>query len=85
MDQIRCISDPVEQIVAQVMATEIEIEKIISHIPSEKIISFTYEEFTSAPNLILSRFEDFIAQNGVTLLRKNMAKIPQSPAETMFR
>ena len=80
MTQIQSISDPVEQIVAQVMATEIEIEEIVSRIPSEKTITFTYEEFTSAPNLILSRFENYIARNGVTLLRKNMAKIPQIPS-----
>ena len=70
------IKDPIEQVVAQVEATENEFKETLGRIPSRDILTINYEDLTSTPAQIIIGFEKFLERHHGKLSLRNSDFVP---------
>lgn len=67
IDEILSISDPIEQIVAQVYSTEMEIRGTLSRLETESILAVHYDRMIEAPSVVMEDLSRFMRRHRVIL------------------
>jgi len=70
IDEIRCISDPVEQVVVQVKTLLDEFEQALGQILPGNRLEVAYEELRADPNNVIEAFVSFQRNAGIVLNRR---------------